>query len=121
MNKRNMIDNSIFFEEIYKKADFFNLKHSVPSIVTSEDNHNFYIKVIPSETDPENFSVKIENRSLIISQNTLKTKNEFYEKELKNFEKTLKIPDNSDINSMESKFFNGIFILTIPKSYCFVD
>lgn len=67
MNKRNKADSSVFFEHIYKKADFFSLKYSVPTVITSEDNSNHYIKVITSETDIENFSYWIEDEKLTIN------------------------------------------------------
>ena len=126
MNKKNIVDNSIFFEKIYKKADFFNLKYSVPSVVTSEDVSNHYIKVITSETDIENFSVKVENEKLIINcgdhcETDSDNNNEIYEKYMKSYEKTMTIPENSDINNIKTKLFNGIFTLTIPKAFCFYD
>ena len=122
MNKKNITDNSIFFEEIYKKADFFSLKYSVPSVITSEDNNNHYIKIITSETDIEDFSFKVDNHKLIIScRDHSENKDEIYTEYLKSFEKILEIPENSDINNIKSRLFNGIFTLTIPKSFCFYD
>ena len=122
MNKKSITDNSIFFEEIYKKADFFKLKYSVPSVITSEDTNNYYVKVITSETDIDNFLVTVENKKMIINcRDHSKTENELYEKDLKSFEKTMDIPENFDVNNIKSRLFNGIFTLTIPKSFCFYD
>ena len=67
MNKKSIMDSSIFFEEIYKKADFFKLKYSVPYVITSEDTNNYYVKVITSETDIDNFLVTVENKKMIIN------------------------------------------------------
>ena len=122
MNKKSIMDSSIFFEEIYKKADFFKLKYSVPSVITSEDTNNYYVKVITSETDIDNFLVTVENKKMIINcRDHSKTENELYEKDLKSFEKTMDIPENFDVNNIKSRLFNGIFTLTIPKSFCFYD
>ena len=62
MNKKNITDNSIFFEKIYKQPDFFNLKYSVPSVVVSEDNTNHYVKIITSETDTKSFTLNVKNK-----------------------------------------------------------
>lgn len=122
MNKKNIVDNSMFFKEIYKKSDFFKLKYSVPSVITSENNSNFYVKIITCGTSIEDFSIRTENNTLIINcMNRPEEDSKIYTNDLKSFEKTLKIPDNSDINNMEGRLFNGIFTLTIPKSYCFYD
>ena len=44
-----------------------------------------------------------------------------YEQYLKSFEKTMEIPENSDINNAKTRLFNGVFTLIIPKSFCFYD
>ena len=119
MNKKNITDNSIFFEKIYKQPDFFNLKYSIPSVIISEDGNNHYIKTITSETDIDNFSFHIENKRLVINfRNDSGNEDELY---LKSFEKIMEIPENSDINNIKSRLFNGVFTLIIPKSFCFYD
>ena len=122
MNKKNITDNSIFFEKIYKQPDFFNLKYSIPSVIISEDNNNHYVKIITSETDIKNFTLNVKNKKLIINcRDNSKNDDEVYTEYPKSFEKIMEIPEDSDINNMKSKLFNGIFTLTIPKAFCFYD
>lgn len=122
MNKKNITDNSIFFEKIYKQPDFFNLKYSIPSVVVSEDNTNHYVKIITSETDTKGFTLNIKNKKLIINcRDNSENEGKVYTKYSKSFEKIMEIPEDSDINNMKSKLFNGVFTLTIPKAFCFYD
>ncbi len=119
MNKKNITNNSIFFEKIYKQPDFFNLKYSIPSVIISEDNNNHYVKIITSETDIDNFSFNVENKKLTINcRDNSENEDELYPK---SFEKIMEIPENSDINNIKNRLFNGVFTLIIPKSFCFYD
>jgi len=109
--------------------DFFSVRHGsmydsdyIPAVDVKEDEKNIYIKADIPGIDEKDLSVNIENSVLTIKGEKCEEKREdkdkrviIMERKCGTFQRSIKLTDNIDPESIKAKFKNGVLSIDIPK------
>lgn len=97
-------------------------RQSIIPVNIKEDDSNFYLELIVPGYKKEFFSIDVENNRLNVNYKQPQEEEKLEENYLVNayqvrgFEKSFKISDLINVESLSAKFEDGILHITLPKS-----
>lgn len=114
--------NRFFIPRLFDVGDdFFNEGVSVPPANITETNKDFRLELSVPGFKKEDFTIDVESGLLTISsekEEESKTDDKNYRRRefsYSSFSRTFQLPENSDENTINAKYENGMLQIIIPK------
>ena len=109
--------NEIFNDELI--MNFFNRRHSVPSVNSVENNDSFEIDLAVPGMKKDDFTIELNDKILVISsdnsnydQNERTRLNEF---NYSSFQRSFRVPESVELDKIKANYKNGILKIKLPK------
>ena len=109
--------NEFFNDDL--RMNFFNRRHSVPSVNSVENNDSFEIDLAVPGMKKDNFTIELNDKILVISsdnsdydQNERKRLNEF---NYSSFQRSFRVPESVELDKIKANYKNGILKIKLPK------
>ena len=109
--------NEFFNDDL--RMNFFNRRHSVPSVNSVENNDSFEIDLAVPGMKKDDFTIELNDKILVISsdnsdydQNERKRLNEF---NYSSFQRSFKVPESVELDKIKANYKNGILKIKLPK------
>lgn len=116
-----------FLENIFLENSLDTLKNyetfSTPAVNIIENLPNFVLELAVPGLNKEDFAIEIEEDTLKITSKKVEEKEEglkdlkFLKKEFNytSFERSFKLPENIETDSIQANYENGVLKVTLPK------
>ena len=109
--------NEFFNDDL--RMNFFNRRHSVPSVNSVENNDSFEIDLAVPGMKKDDFTVELNDKILVISsdnsnydQNERTRLNEF---NYSSFQRSFRVPESVELDKIKANYKNGILKIKLPK------
>ncbi len=109
--------NEIFNDDLI--MNFFNRRHSVPSVNSVENNDSFEIDLAVPGMKKDDFTIELNDKILVISsdnsnydQNERTRLNEF---NYSSFQRSFRVPESVELDKIKANYKNGILKIKLPK------
>ena len=109
--------NEIFNDDLI--MNFFNRRHSVPSVNSVENNDSFEIDLAVPGMKKDDFTIELNDKILVISsdnsnydQNERRRLNEF---NYSSFQRSFSVPESVELDKIKANYKNGILKIKLPK------
>ena len=119
-NNNNVFPSLIneFFNDDFG-MNFLNRSHSVPSVNSLENNDSFEIDLAVPGMKKEDFTIELNDKVLVISSETSNTmendKMRLNEFNFSSFQRSFRVPDSVDQDTIKANYKNGILKIKLPK------
>ena len=101
------------------RMNFFNRRHSVPSVNSVENNDSFEIDLAVPGMKKDDFTIELNDKILVISsdnsdydQNERTRLNEF---NYSSFQRSFRVPESVELDKIKANYKNGILKIKLPK------
>lgn len=95
---------------------------SIPSVNIIENLPNFVIELAAPGLRKEDFTIEVEDDSLIIASKKVEEKTEFPDSQykrkefnFKSFKRSFTLPESIDTEKIQANYENGVLKITLPK------
>ncbi len=109
--------NEFFNDDL--RMNFFNRRHSVPSVNSVENNDSFEIDLAVPGMKKDDFTIELNDKILVISsdnsnydQNERTGLNEF---NYSSFQRSFRVPESVELDKIKANYKNGILKIKLPK------
>ena len=109
--------NEFFNDDL--RMNFFNRRHSVPSVNSLENNDSFEIDLAVPGMKKDDFTIELNDKILVISsdnsdydQNERTRLNEF---NFSSFQRSFRVPESVELDKIKANYKNGILKIKLPK------
>ncbi len=109
--------NEFFNDDL--RMNFFNRRHSVPSVNSVENNDSFEIDLAVPGMKKDDFTIELNDKILVISsdnsnydQNESTRLNEF---NYSSFQRSFRVPESVELDKIKANYKNGILKIKLPK------
>ena len=109
--------NEFFNDDL--RMNFFNRRHSVPSVNSIENNDSFEIDLAVPGMKKDDFTIELNDKILVISsdnsdydQNERTRLNEF---NYSSFQRSFRVPESVELDKIKANYKNGILKIKLPK------
>jgi len=109
--------NEFFNDDL--RMNFFNRRHSVPSVNSLENNDSFEIDLAVPGMKKDDFTIELNDKILVISsdnsdydQNERTRLNEF---NYSSFQRSFRVPESVELDKIKANYKNGILKIKLPK------
>ena len=109
--------NEFFNDDL--RMNFFNRRHSVPSVNSVENNDSFEIDLAVPGMKKDDFTIELNDKILVISsdnsdhdQNEGTRLNEF---NYSSFQRSFRVPESVELDKIKANYKNGILKIKLPK------
>ena len=109
--------NEFFNDDL--RMNFFNRRHSVPSVNSLENNDSFEIDLAVPGMKKDDFTIELNDKILVISsdnsnydQNERRRLNEF---NYSSFQRSFSVPESVELDKIKANYKNGILKIKLPK------
>ena len=109
--------NEFFNDDL--RMNFFNRRHSVPSVNSVENNDSFEIDLAVPGMKKDDFTIELNDKILVISsdnsdydQNERIRLNEF---NYSSFQRSFRVPESIELDKIKANYKNGILKIKLPK------
>ena len=109
--------NEFFNDDL--RMNFFNRRHSVPSVNSVENNDSFEIDLAVPGMKKDDFTIELNDKILVISsdnsdydQNERTRLNEF---NYSSFQRSFRVPESVELDKIKANYKNGILKIKLPK------
>ena len=109
--------NEFFNDDL--RMNFFNRRHSVPSVNSVENNDSFEIDLAVPGMKKADFTIELNDKILVISsdnsnydQNERTRLNEF---NYSSFQRSFRVPESVELDKIKANYKNGILKIKLPK------
>ncbi len=109
--------NEFFNDDL--RMNFFNRRHSVPSVNSVENNDSFEIDLAVPGMKKDDFTIELNDKILVISsdnsnydQNERTRLNEF---NYSSFQRSFRVPESVELDKIKATYKNGILKIKLPK------
>ena len=109
--------NEFFNDDL--RMNFFNRRHSVPSVNSVENNDSFEIDLAVPGMKKDDFTIELNDKILVISsdnsnydQNERARLNEF---NYSSFQRSFRVPESVELDKIKANYKNGILKIKLPK------
>ena len=109
--------NEFFNDDL--RMNFFNRRHSVPSVNSVENNDSFEIDLAVPGMKKDDFTIELNDKILVISsdnsnhdQNERTRLNEF---NYSSFQRSFRVPESVEFDKIKANYKNGILKIKLPK------
>ena len=109
--------NEFFNDDL--RMNFFNRRHSVPSVNSVENNDSFEIDLAVPGMKKDDFTIELNDKILVISsdnsdydQNERTRLNEF---NFSSFQRSFRVPESVELDKIKANYKNGILKIKLPK------
>ena len=109
--------NEFFNDDL--RMNFFNRRHSVPSVTSVENNDSFEIDLAVPGMKKDDFTIELNDKILVISsdnsnydQNERTRLNEF---NYSSFQRSFRVPESVELDKIKANYKNGILKIKLPK------
>ena len=109
--------NEFFNDDL--RMNFFNRRHSVPSVNSVENNDSFEIDLAVPGMKKDDFTIELNDKILVISsdnsdhdQNERIRLNEF---NYSSFQRSFRVPESVELDKIKANYKNGILKIKLPK------
>ena len=119
-NNNNMFPslmNEFFNDDL--GINFFNRRHSVPSVNSTENNDSFEIDLAVPGMKKDDFTIELNDKILLVSsdnsndnQNEKTRLNEF---NYSSFQRSFRVPESVELDKIKANYKNGILKIKLPK------
>ena len=99
--------------------NFFNRRHSVPSVNSTENNDSFEIDLAVPGMKKDDFTIELNDKILLVSsdnsnddQNEKTRLNEF---NYSSFHRSFRVPESVELDKIKANYKNGILKIKLPK------
>ena len=99
--------------------NFFNRRHSVPSVNSVENNDSFEIDLAVPGMKKDDFTIELNDKILVISsdnsnydQSERTRLNEF---NYSSFQRSFRVPESVELDKIKANYKNGILKIKLPK------
>jgi len=111
---------SVFFEDIINNLFGSNIYNDIPPYNIIENDKEFLIELSVPGFNKKDFSIEVEENNLKVSKlssENNKLENKFYERQFNysQFEKNFSIPEEVNIEKINSIYESGILKIFLPK------
>ena len=113
----NSLINEFFNDDL--RMNFFNRRHSVPSVNSVENNDSFEIDLAVPGMKKDDFAIELNDKILVISsdnsnydQNEKTRLNEF---NYSSFQRSFRVPESVELDKIKANYKNGILKIKLPK------
>ena len=109
--------NEFFNDDL--RMNFFNRRHSVPSVNSVENNDSFEIDLAVPGMKIDDFTIELNDKILVISsdnsnydQSERIRLNEF---NYSSFQRSFRVPESVELDKIKANYKNGILKIKLPK------
>ena len=109
--------NEFFNDDL--RMNFFNRRHSVPSVNSVENNDSFEIDLAVPGMKKDDFTIELNDKILVISSdnsnhdpNERTRLNEF---NYSSFQRSFRVPESVELDKIKANYKNGILKIKLPK------
>lgn len=109
--------NEFFNDDL--RMNFFNRRHSVPSVNSLENNDSFEIDLAVPGMKKDDFTIELNDKILVISsdnsnydQSERTRLNEF---NYSSFQRSFRVPESVELDKIKANYKNGILKIKLPK------
>ena len=109
--------NEFFNDDL--RMNFFNRRHSVPSVNSVENNDSFEIDLAVPGMKKDDFTIELNDKILVISsdnsnydQSERTRLNEF---NYSSFQRSFRVPESVELDKIKATYKNGILKIKLPK------
>ena len=109
--------NEFFNDDL--RMNFFNRRHSVPSVNSVENNDSFEIDLAVPGMKKDDFTIELNDKILVISsdnsnydQSERTRLNEF---NYSSFQRSFRVPESVELDKIKANYKNGILKIKLPK------
>tara|TARA_B100001142_G_scaffold62987_1_gene62241 strand:+ start:263 stop:685 length:423 start_codon:yes stop_codon:yes gene_type:complete len=109
--------NEFFNDDL--RMNFFNRRHSVPSVNSVENNDSFEIDLAVPGMKKDDFTIELNDKILVISsdnsnydQSERIRLNEF---NYSSFQRSFRVPESVELDKIKANYKNGILKIKLPK------
>ena len=109
--------NEFFNDDL--RMNFFNTRHSVPSVNSVENNDSFEIDLAVPGMKKDDFTIELNDKILVISsdnsnydQSERTRLNEF---NYSSFQRSFRVPESVELDKIKANYKNGILKIKLPK------
>ena len=109
--------NEFFNDDL--RMNFFNRRHSVPSVNSVENNDSFEIDLAVPGMKKDDFTIELNDKILVISsdnsnydQSERTRLNEF---NYSSFQRSFRVPESVEFDKIKANYKNGILKIKLPK------
>ena len=109
--------NEFFNDDL--RMNFFNRRHSVPSVNSVENNDSFEIDLAVPGMKKDDFTIELNDNILVISsdnsnydQSERTRLNEF---NYSSFQRSFRVPESVELDKIKANYKNGILKIKLPK------
>ena len=109
--------NEFFNDDL--RMNFFNRRHSVPSVNSVENNDSFEIDLALPGMKKDDFTIELNDKILVISsdnsdydQSERTRLNEF---NYSSFQRSFRVPESVELDKIKANYKNGILKIKLPK------
>ena len=109
--------NEFFNDDL--RMNFFNRRHSVPSVNSVENNDSFEIDLAVPGMKKDDFTIELNDKILVISSNNSDDDqienirlNEF---NYSSFQRSFRVPESVELDKIKANYKNGILKIKLPK------
>lgn len=109
--------NEFFNDDL--RMNFFNRRHSVPSVNSVENNDSFEIYLAVPGMKKDDFTIELNDKILVISsdnsnydQSERTRLNEF---NYSSFQRSFRVPESVELDKIKANYKNGILKIKLPK------
>ena len=109
--------NEFFNDDL--RMNFFNRRHSVPSVNSVDNNDSFEIDLAVPGMKKDDFTIELNDKILVISsdnsdydQNERTRLNEF---NYSSFQRSFRVPESVELDKIKANYKNGILKIKLPK------
>jgi len=119
-NNNNMFPslmNEFFNDDL--GINFFNRRHSVPSVNSTENNDSFEIDLAVPGMKKDDFTIELNDKILLISSDNINDdqneKTRLNEFNYSSFQRSFRVPESVELDKIKANYKNGILKIKLPK------
>ena len=99
--------------------NFFNRRHSVPSVNSTENNDSFEIDLAVPGMKKDDFTIELNDKILLISSDNINDdqneKTRLNEFNYSSFQRSFRVPESVELDKIKANYKNGILKIKLPK------
>lgn len=109
--------NEFFNDDL--RMNFFNRRHSVPSVNSVENNDSFEIDLAVPGMKKDDFTIELNDKILVISSdnsnNDQSERTRLNEFNYSSFQRSFRVPESVELDKIKANYKNGILKIKLPK------
>ena len=109
--------NEFFNDDL--RMNFFNKRHSVPSVNSVENSDSFEIDLAVPGMKKDDFTIELNDKILVISSdnsnNDQSERTRLNEFNYSSFQRSFRVPESVELDKIKANYKNGILKIKLPK------